>query len=35
MRVIIPAITMIIMTGCASFPICPEIKLAMCPTVPK
>lgn len=31
MRLIIPAITMLILSGCASFPVCPEIKLAMCP----
>lgn len=29
------AITILLLAGCASFPICPEIKLAMCPAVSK
>lgn len=25
-------VILMLLTGCASFPICPEIKLAMCPS---
>jgi hypothetical protein len=28
-------IILALLTGCASFPVCPEIKLAMCPAPQK